>query len=118
GAAKLAFTTQPNPSYTADATISAEVTIQDAFGNKVDDGANAADTVALGLTGGSSGATLTSDTVTSKAASSGVASFPDLHVRKVGSSYQLTANDSPLTGASSSNFDITPGALDHFAWSS
>src|SRR5207245_722120 len=52
------------------------------------------------------------------AAVGGVASFNDLHVRKVGSAYHLTAADAGLTGASSSAFDITPGALARFAWSS
>src|SRR5439155_30056 len=73
--------------------------------------------IALGLTGGSSGASLTSDSSTSKAATAGVASFSDLHVRKVGSGYQLTAADSPLTGATSTSFNITPGALSSFSWS-
>src|SRR5207302_14504 len=51
GASKLAFSVQPNASYTADASIAAEVTIQDAFSNTVNDGPNAGDTVSLGLSG-------------------------------------------------------------------
>src|SRR5205823_2048638 len=78
---------------------------------------NAGDTVSLGLSGGSSGASLTSDSSTSKAATNGVAGFSDLHVRKVGSGYQLTAADTGLTGASSTSFNITPGALSSFSWS-
>src|SRR5207244_10378913 len=113
GANKLAFSVQPGATYTADATIAAEVTIQDAYSNTVNDGLNATDTIALGLSGGSVGATLTSDTTTSKAASAGVAAFSDLHVRKVGTAYQLTASDSGLTGASSTAFNITPSSQDN-----
>jgi hypothetical protein len=46
-------------------------------------------------------------------------------VRKVGTGYQLTASDvstpggvHPLTNDTSSSFNITPGALDHFGWDS
>src|SRR5207302_1608006 len=35
---KLVFTGQPNASYTADASIAAEVTVEDAFGNTITDG--------------------------------------------------------------------------------
>src|SRR5205085_2148791 len=116
GASKLAFSVQPNASYTADASIAAEVTIQDAFSNTVNDGPNAGDTISLGLSGGSSGASLTSDSSTSKAATNGVAGFSDLHVRKVGSGYQLTAADTGLTGASSTSFNITHGDATHIVF--
>ena len=54
------------------------------------------------------GATL-SGTVT-HAATSGVATFSGLSLDKANTGYTLTAQASSLTAATSSSFDITPGA--------
>src|SRR2546426_573433 len=115
-ATKLAFTTQPALTYTADDSISVVVKVQDAYGNTVTTGSHAIDSIALDSSVGSGG-TLTSDSSLSKPASAGVASFSDLHVRKAGGPYSIAASDSPLTGASSDSFNVTPGRLGSFAWS-
>src|SRR5439155_1374957 len=63
-------------------------------------------TVAIGTNPGSS--TLAGTNPVS--AVSGVATFSDLSLTKVGTGYTLTAAASGLTGATSSTFNITPGA--------
>src|SRR5207249_1191226 len=70
------------------------------------------------LSGGNPSATV--EGTSSASASSGVVSFSGLHVRKTGTVYLLHAsdNDRSLTAATSSSFDITPGVLSRFAWSS
>src|SRR5919199_3515155 len=103
--------------YTADATISATVTVQDAFGNTVNDGAAASSTVALGSSVGNGG-TLTSDSSLSKGAVNGVASFTDLHVRKAGGPYAIYASSTGLTAATSSSFSVTHGAATKLAFTS
>ncbi|MEY2568683.1 MAG: hypothetical protein QOE35_3212, partial [Actinomycetota bacterium] len=112
----LAFTTQPSASYSADDTITVVVSVQDAFNNTVTSGPNAARTIGLTLGGGSVGAALGG--TASKAAVAGVATFADLNVHKVGSGYTLTAADTgtpDLTDATSSAFNITPGAAARIA---
>ncbi|MFD0894868.1 DUF11 domain-containing protein [Luteolibacter ambystomatis] len=106
--AKLAFVQQPSTTV-AGVSITPVVTvqIQDTFGNPTASTANV--TVALGNAGG---ATL-SGTLT-KAAVAGVATFNNLSVDKVGTTYNLGATSGALTGATSNNFTITPAAATHY----
>ena len=105
-ASKLVFGQQPTNT-TAGSSITPAVTVQvqDASGNVVTTDAS---TVSLNLSGGAAGATLGG--TTSVAAVNGVATFSNLTVNKVGTSYVLNASDGSLTGAASSAFNITAGA--------
>jgi autotransporter-associated beta strand protein len=107
GAAKqLVLGVQPSNT-TAGATISPAVTVkvEDSLGNVVTtDHSNV--TVAIGTNPG--GGTL-SGTVT-LAAVSGSATFSALSINKTGVGYTLTAADGALSNATSSAFNITPGA--------
>jgi hypothetical protein len=110
-ATKLAFGIQPT-STTAGSTISPSVTVlvQDSLGNVVTSNSSAM-TLAIGTNPGSG--TL-SGTATLNAVS-GVATFGTLVINKTGAGYTLTAADGSLTGATSSAFNITPGAANHFS---
>ena len=105
GAAKLAFGTQPSNTV-AGAAISPAVTVrvQDASGNLVTS-STASIILAIGTNPG--GGTLTGTTTVS--ASSGVATFNNLSIDKVGTGYTLTASSTGLTDATSSSFNITVG---------
>jgi hypothetical protein len=105
-ASQLVFTTPPS-SAQAGTFISpaVQVSVEDSFGNVVtSDTSNV--TVAIG-TNPSSGTLTGTLTV---AAVNGVASFGDLSINKAGTGYTLTAADGPLTGATSTAFNITPAA--------
>ena len=106
---KLAFTVQPNTSYSGNAAISVAVSIEDASGNVM---TNANSAVMLALSGGAAGAALNGTTTMN--AVNGVATFSNLAVDKAGSAYSLVATDGaltsgPLTNASSRTFNITTG---------
>jgi len=77
--------------------------VQDAFNNTVTS-STASITVAIGTNPG--GGTLSGTTTVS--ATGGVASFPTLSINLVGVGYTLTASSAPLTGATSSAFNIGP----------
>src|SRR5512140_1021616 len=111
-ASKLAFTVQPT-SATAGSAISpsVQVTVQDASGNTVTT-STAIITVAIGTNPG--GGTLSGTTTV--AAVNGVATFSNLSIDKAGAGYTLTAASAPLTGATSSAFNITPAAANHLAF--
>ena len=101
-AAALAFTAQPTNGVAGAALApTVEVTIRDAFGNT----ASSTDEVTLALVGGASGVVLNGTTTV--AAENGVARFPSINVRRVGSGYSLRATSSTLTEAASSTFSIT-----------
>lgn len=104
-AAKLVFTVEPNSSYSSNAPITVDVSVEDVNGNVVTTDTS---TVSLTLSGGTAGATLGG--TTSAAAVNGVATFPNLTVDKVGTGYVLNASDGSLTGAASTSFNITAGA--------
>src|SRR5207237_769267 len=53
---------------------------------------------------------------TTVAAVAGVASFSDLSIDKTGTGYTLTAASAPLTGATSTAFNINPGAASKLAF--
>jgi trimeric autotransporter adhesin len=115
-ATKLAFTTQPGggTSGTAWATQPV-VTVQDAGGNTVTTATNSI-TLAIGTNPPGTG--VLSVTTNPLAASGGIATFSGANIDKSGTGYTLTAAASGLTGATSSTFNITAGALDHFVMSS
>ncbi|MCC7493989.1 MAG: right-handed parallel beta-helix repeat-containing protein [Fimbriimonadaceae bacterium] len=102
--AALSFGQQPTDQLATVALQPAvTVRIEDAHGNLC---ATATDPVSVSLTGGGGGAL--SGTLTRNAVN-GVATFDDLSVDLVGSSYQLLAGSGGLTGASSALFAILPG---------
>src|SRR5206468_1999601 len=105
-ATQLAFTVQPSNTV-AGAAISpaVQVTALDPAGNPVPSFTGSV-TVALGSNPG--GSTLSGTTTV--AAVNGVASFGDLSANKTGTSYALTATAAGLIPATSSGFNITPGA--------
>ena len=104
-ATKLAFTTQPSNA-TAGALISPAVvvTVEDSLGNTV---TSATNTINLSFNTNPGGSSLGG--TTSVNAVNGVATFPNLNLNKVGSSYALQATSGTLTAATSSTFNITPG---------
>jgi len=105
GAAKLAFTRQPtNASSGVPLSPAVEVTVLDTYGNKV---ANATHAVTVAMGANATGATLAGTKTINAIA--GVASFADLWLDKVGSGYTLTATGSPLTGDTSSGFNVAVG---------
>ena len=107
-AAKLAFTVEPSAATSGTAVAPAvQVTVQDALGNTVT-ASTAGVTVAITSGTGTSGAAL-GGTLT-QAAATGVATFNDLTVDKVGTGYTLTASASGLTSAVSSAFAVSAGA--------
>ncbi|TMB90902.1 MAG: hypothetical protein E6J45_07880 [Chloroflexi bacterium] len=110
-ASKLVYSQQPT-SATAGVSISPAVTvqIQDAGGNLTASAASV--TAAIGTNPG--GGTLSGTTTV--AASSGVATFSDLSINKSGNGYTLAASSGGLTGATSSAFNITPGAATKLAF--
>src|SRR5439155_19302 len=105
-ATQLAFTQQPSTTV-AGATITpaVQVTALDPAGNPVTSFTGSV-TVALGNNLG--GSTLSGTTTT--AAVSGVATFVDFRLNKTGTGYALTTTASGLTPATSTAFNITPGA--------
>src|SRR5207302_1795464 len=105
-ATQLAFTQQPTATV-AGATISpaVQVTALDPGGNPVPSFTGSI-TVALGNNPGGS----TLGGTTTVAAVNGVASFSPLTLDKTGTGYALTATATGLTPATSSGFNITPGA--------
>jgi hypothetical protein len=104
-AAKLVFTTQPPASSAVNTPFTATVSVEDANGNVVTTDNSM---VNLTLGGGAPGALLSGGSVT---AVNGVATFTNLKVDTIGSSYKLNAADGALTGAASNNFDIATADL-------
>jgi uncharacterized protein YjdB len=118
---QLVFSTQPNASYQAGATIAPVVLVRDQFGNPVTtdpDGAEV-ENVTISFTTGTNteGAILGGTTTVNVDWATGTATFNNLTVDKVGN-YGLTGTDgnmpTNLTNATSGTFDITAAALDHF----
>jgi YD repeat-containing protein len=111
-ASNLAITTQPTNA-AAGAAIPGPLTVavQDSLGNVVTT-STASITVAIGANpdGGALSGTLTRNAV------SGVASFNDLSLDKVGNGYTLTVSSTGLTGATSAGFNISPGAAAKLAF--
>ncbi len=111
-ASKLAFAVQPSSALAGTSiSPSVQVTVQDANSNTVTS-SGATVTMAIGnnVGGGTLSGTL------SVAASSGVATFSNLSINKTGTGYTLTAASSGLTGDTSADFDVTPGAASKLAF--
>lgn len=104
-ATKLAFTTQPPTTVTAATTFSVGVTVEDASGAAVQVAGQSV-TVAIGTnpSGGTLGGTLTVATN-----ASGVATFSNLTINKIGTGYKLGATSSGLASATSTAFNVTAG---------
>lgn len=113
-ATKLAFTVQPSTT-NAGTSISPAVKVaaQDAFGNTVSSFTSNV-TIAITPGTGTAGAIL-SGTLT-LAASSGVATFPNLSIDKSGTGYTLRATTAGLTTATSASFAINTGAASQLAF--
>ena len=103
-ATKLIFTVQPG-NMTAGASITTQVTAQDAAGNTATS-FNGPIAVAIGTNPG--GATLSGTTPVT--ATAGMANFTDLSLNKVGAGYTLTATSGVLTAGTSTAFNVTPAA--------
>ncbi len=106
--AKLAFNVQPvNTEYNSSIAPSITVEIQDAFGNVTTD----TDNITLAINNNPGGSTLSG--TTTQAAVAGTATFNDISLDQVGSSYTLDATSGALTPDTSSAFDIvaTPTQL-------
>ncbi|MDF5690152.1 invasin domain 3-containing protein [Aquirufa aurantiipilula] len=106
-ASKLSFSVQPNNA-TANSSISPaiKVRIEDANGNLINTTANVTLAIGTNLASGTLSGTLT------QAAVAGEATFSNISINNIGTGYTLSATSSGLTGATSSNFNITPGAAD------
>src|SRR6185437_12581533 len=102
-ATSVAFVQQPtNTDAGANITPAVTVEIRDQFGARLTTATNSV-TLAIGTNprGGTLGGTKT------QAAVNGLATFSGLSIDNAGTGYTLTASSSGLTGATSSNFDIT-----------
>jgi Beta-propeller repeat len=108
---QLAFGQQPTTT-TAGAPLSPAVTvlIEDQFGNLVT--TDNTDAVTVGVASGSG--SFTGASTTTVTASSGIATFANLHLNTAGT-YTLTDTASSLSGPASSNFTVTAGAVDHLS---
>ncbi|HYK10632.1 MAG TPA: Ig-like domain-containing protein [Gemmatimonadales bacterium] len=106
-ATQLAFRVQPT-SVAAGVAISPAVVVsaRDSLGNR-DTTYTGTETVTIGANPGSG--TLTGGAA--KAAVAGLDTFPALSINKVGSGYTLAAAATGLTGATSSTFDVSAGAV-------
>jgi hypothetical protein len=111
-AAQLVFGMQP-ANTTAGVTIAPAVTVkvEDSLDNVVTTDSSSI-TVAIGFNAG--GGILSGTTTVT--ASSGVAFFSTLSINKTGTGYTLTAADSLLTNATSSAFNISPGATNQLVF--
>ena len=105
-ATKLAFTTQPSlVAAGSSITPAVTVSVEDSLGNVVPT-ATSQVTIAIGTnpSAGTLGGTLT------VAAVNGVATFSSLNINKTGTGYTLMATATNLTAATSSAFNVNPGA--------
>ncbi len=108
-ATQLVFTVQPTTTAAnASITPAVRVTAQDAAGNTV---TTFNGTIKVAIGNNPSLGVLTGDQ--SKKASSGVATFSNLSIKKSGVGYTLTAASAGVSSDTSSAFDITSGAATH-----
>ena len=105
--AKLAFGTQPTDTQAGSTISSFTVEVQDSSGTVVTSDNATSVTIAFGNNPG--GSTL-SGTVT-RTAVNGICTFNDLSLNQTGTGYTFGASAAGLTSATSSAFDITPGAV-------
>lgn len=104
-ASKLGYSSQPTSTAAGSAISSVVVQVQDAGGNLISAATNQI-TLAIGTNPG----TGTLSGTTTLAASGGIATFSNLSINKTGTGYTLVATATSLTSATSSSFNITPGA--------
>ncbi|MBZ5723524.1 MAG: tandem-95 repeat protein [Acidobacteriia bacterium] len=113
-ASRLGFTTQPGGGTAATAWAQQPVvTVQDSAGHTITGAANAI-TLAIGTNPGAGTLVCTGNPLN---ASSGIAGFAGCSIAKAGTGYTLTASAAGLTGATSSTFNITPGAATQLIFS-
>src|SRR5207248_1768386 len=110
-ASKLLFTTSPS-SAIAGNTISLVVALADSGSNTV---TSATNTIGVGILSGTGVTGATLGGTSSKAASSGVASF-SLTIDKAGTGYQLAASSNGLPTISTSAFTVSPNAAVKLAY--
>jgi hypothetical protein len=108
---QLLFTVQPT-NVAAGATITPNVALvaKDAIGN-VNTGYTSTITLTLPVNPG--GAAVSNGSVS---AVGGTVMFGNLFLDKVGTGYRLQATDGSVTSLQSSTFNVTPGAVDHLAF--
>jgi len=110
--AQLAFTVQPTPAVAGSPIAPAvRVTARDRVGNPT---TAFTETVTVAIGANPAGGTLSG--TKGVAAVAGVATFSSLSIDKTGTGYTLTAAATGLTGATSTAFDITPGAATQLAF--
>ncbi len=100
------FTVQPSSSVAGAAISPITVALMDAYGNMITDDSTTAVTLSIGAN--PNGGTLSGTTTVT--ASSGLATFSGLSINKSGSGYTLTTSATGYGNATSSAFNITPGA--------
>ena len=103
----LEFSVQPSSTIAGD-NIVLTVRIKDSYGNIM---TNSDQDITLAIGTNPLGGVLTGTTITTV---NGVARTTASWINKVGTGYKLTAAAGPLTGATSSAFNITPAVIDHF----
>ena len=108
----LAFFVQPSDAV-AGATIApaVQVEVEDAAGNRV---ATATTSVTVAILDNPNGGTLTGTAVVS--AVSGLATFSGLSIDRAGTGYSLAASAASLSGGTSTDFDVSPGAASRVAF--
>jgi len=107
----LAFSTQPGGGVVAQAWATQPlVRIQDAAGATVTSGPDATAQVRLQLASNPGGGTLTCTGGLQKAAVAGVAAFAGCAIDRPGNGYTVLATATNISGATSSSFNVSPGA--------
>ena len=109
-ASKLAVTTQPPSSLTANTDFEVDVAAEDRYGN-VDQSFTGPLTIAV--SSGPSGSALVGTTTVDAVA--GVASFPDLLLDAAGAGYKLTVTGATVSPITTQSFTVTPAAVLEFA---
>ncbi len=108
-AAQISFNTQPSNAVAgANITPAVKVEVEDAIGNLVDT-FNGSVSVAISSGSGTAGAVLSGTTTAT--ASAGIATFSNLNIDKVGTTYTLSATSTGLLDATSSVFDVLSGPV-------
>jgi len=103
----VSFVQQPtNTAAGSPITPALTVEIFDAFNNP--ETSDNADSVSMAIGTKAGGGTLTG--TIPQTVSGGIATFSDLSINKTGTGYTLQASSGTLTGATSTTFNITPGA--------
>ncbi len=118
---KLSFIEEPKDGKAGEALApSPKVAIQDKYGNTATNSSDKV-TLVIGNNPGKGGFSEvdkgddTKETITLEA-QKGIATFPNLSIRKAGVGYTLKASASGLKEATSSAFDITPGVATHLVF--